>query len=165
MMDYDCHGPSKLNTKSRGTHRFVPWIDDPMKGAVKGDHMVFQQRREADTIELFFDLFFVANLATFTACKYLLGHTDTLLTRIFLDHAIINTGTLAAYIGFFAFIWSTWFQIMLYDVRFARDSVFERVCKVLHMIVFVALALVGSEFQTNKSEAGSNKVRYLHQHH
>jgi hypothetical protein len=61
-----------LNAKGRGKHHVIPWIDDPMKGAVKdavkGDHMYFHQRHEADTIELFFDLFFVANLTTFTAC-------------------------------------------------------------------------------------------------
>jgi hypothetical protein len=57
-------------TKTRGKHHVIPWIDDPMKGAGTGDHMVFHQRHEADTIELFFDLFFVANLATFTACEF-----------------------------------------------------------------------------------------------
>jgi hypothetical protein len=56
--------------KQRGKHNQVPWIDDPMKGAGHGDTIVFHQRHEADTIELFFDLFFVANLATFTACMY-----------------------------------------------------------------------------------------------
>jgi hypothetical protein len=54
-----------------------------MKGAKAGEK-VFGQRHEADTIELFFDLFFVANLATFTAY-----------------HSILDLGSLAAYIGFF----------------------------------------------------------------
>jgi low temperature requirement protein LtrA len=54
-----------------------------MKGAKAGEN-VFGQRHEADTIELFFDLFFVANLATFTAY-----------------HSILDLGSLAAYIGFF----------------------------------------------------------------
>lgn len=54
-----------------------------MKGAKQGEN-AFSQRHEADTIELFFDLFFVANLATFTAY-----------------HSILDLGSLAAYVGFF----------------------------------------------------------------
>lgn len=64
-------------------HKVLAWVGDPMKGAKSGEK-AFRQRHEADTIELFFDLFFVANLATFTAY-----------------HSILDLGSLAAYIGFF----------------------------------------------------------------
>ncbi|QDS75713.1 hypothetical protein FKW77_008036 [Venturia effusa] len=129
----------------RTSHKEVPWIDDPFKGAKKGETLVFAQRHEADTIELFFDLFFVANLATFTAY-----------------HAILNLESFAGYVGFFAIIWSTWFQVTLHDVRFSRDSVYERVCKVVQMIVFVGFALVGSKFQpTSKKATDTANFRVL----
>ncbi|KAE9966305.1 hypothetical protein BLS_007106 [Venturia inaequalis] len=124
--------------KQRRRHKVLAWIGDPMKGAKQGEN-AFSQRHEADTIELFFDLFFVANLATFTAY-----------------HSILDLGSLAAYIGFFAVIWSTWFQITLHDVRFSLDSVYERICKVIQMSVFVAFALIGSKFQPDSKKAGDN---------
>ncbi|KAE9987055.1 hypothetical protein EG328_003837 [Venturia inaequalis] len=124
--------------KQRRRHKVLAWIGDPMKGAKQGEN-AFSQRHEADTIELFFDLFFVANLATFTAY-----------------HSILDLGSLAAYIGFFAVIWSTWFQITLHDVRFSLDSVCERICKVIQMSVFVAFALIGSKFQPDSKKASDN---------
>jgi hypothetical protein len=130
-----------LNTMSKWKHRVLPFIEDPTEGMKAGETTVFRQRHEANTIELFFDLFFVANLATFTTF-----------------HSILDLDTLAAYIGFFAFIWSTWFQITLHDVRFSRDSLYERTCKVGQMIIFAAFALIGSKFQPG-SEEGSNSVR------
>jgi hypothetical protein len=74
-------------------------------------------------------LIFVANLATFTTY-----------------HSISDRSQLFAYIGFFSVIWSSWFQITLHDVRFARDSVYERACKMVQFIFFVGFALVGSGF-------------------
>ena len=106
------------------------------------DSLVFSQRHEANSIELFFDLFFVANLATFTAY-----------------HSITDGDYLLGYIGFFGILWSTWFQITLHDVRFARDSLYERVCKTVQFICFVGLALVGSQFNP-ASPKGDNIVGF-----
>ncbi|TLD35716.1 Low temperature requirement A [Venturia nashicola] len=92
-------------------------------------------RQSSNLLELFFDLFLAANLATFTE-----------------SHSIVDKGSLVAYIGFFLIIWSTWFQITLHDVRFAQDSVYERVCKILQFMVFVAFALVGSNFSPPEGE-------------
>ena len=36
---------------------------------------------------------------------------------------------MASYMGFFALIWFTWLQVSLFDVRFATDSVWSRLCK------------------------------------
>ncbi|KAE9983220.1 hypothetical protein BLS_009029 [Venturia inaequalis] len=136
------HGPQELE---KGSHNDVKWIDDPFRGAKKGDSFVFAQRHGADTLELFFDLFFVANLATFTSY-----------------HAILDLDSFGAYVGFFAIIWSTWFQITLHDVRFSRDSVYERICKVVQMTVFVGFALVGSKFQpTSKKATATANFRVL----
>ncbi|PVI04200.1 hypothetical protein DM02DRAFT_651805 [Periconia macrospinosa] len=118
-------------------HKTVPFIQSPLQG-VDLNHLVFSQRHEANTVELFFDLFFVANLATFTTY-----------------HSITDVNYLTAYIGFFGILWSSWFQVTLHDVRFARDSIYERVCKMIQFIVFVGLALVGSSF-TPGSKKGTN---------
>lgn len=96
-------------------------------------------------MELCFDLFFVANLATFTAY-----------------HTVTDVNALLAYVGFFAVLWSTWFQITLHDVRFAGDSKYERMCKFGQMIAFVSFALVGSQFKVpsmkESVESAENKV-------
>ena len=62
-----------------------------------------------------------------------------------------------AYIGFFTILWATWFQITLHDVRFARDCIYERVCKTVQFIVFVGFALVGSAFEPGEGK-GNNMV-------
>lgn len=119
-------------------HKTCALIESPLQGA---DHekLVFSQRHEANTVELFFDLFFVANLATFTTY-----------------HSVTSYDYLVAYIGFFGILWSSWFQVTLHDVRFARDSIYERVCKTIQFIVFVGLALVGSGF--NPADHTSNNT-------
>jgi hypothetical protein len=55
---------------------------------------------------------------------------------------------LKTYIAFFVILWATWFQVAKFDVRFASDSVFERVCKALQFGVMVGFAVVGPTFQT-----------------
>ncbi|KAH8730458.1 bacterial low temperature requirement A protein-domain-containing protein [Phaeosphaeriaceae sp. PMI808] len=124
-------------------HQSTPWIESPLVGA---DHnsLVFSQRHEANSIELFFDLFFVANLATFTAY-----------------HSITDGDYLLGYIGFFGILWSTWFQITLHDVRFARDSLYERICKTVQFICFVGLALVGSQFNPASPKGDNLNFRIL----
>ena len=62
----------------------------------------FHIRKESTHAELFYDLFFVANLTVFT---YI--------------HDVTDLRTLAQYILFFCIIWCTWFQVALYDVRFS----------------------------------------------
>ncbi|KAJ6129615.1 hypothetical protein N7512_002395 [Penicillium capsulatum] len=88
---------------------------------------IFRQPSYATPIELFFDLFFVANLSTFTA-----------------THEINNVN--GAYIGFLGIIWFTWLQVTLFDIRFARDSVFERICKAVQLGAMVGFASAGTRF-------------------
>lgn len=107
-------------------------------------NLVFAQRHEANAVELFFDLFFAANLATFTTY-----------------HSITDTSYLLAYMGFFGIVWSCWFQVTLHDVRFARDSIYERTCKFVQFIVFVGLALVGSGFTPGSAKASNTNFRIL----
>ncbi|KAF2465861.1 uncharacterized protein BDR25DRAFT_269450 [Lindgomyces ingoldianus] len=142
-MGFSFHGKKRevdSEKHLRRLHKTVPFIESPLTGA-DHEHLVFSQRHEANTVELFFDLFFVANLATFTAY-----------------HSITDTSYLLAYVGFFGILWSSWFQVTLHDVRFARDSIYERVCKTIQFIVFVGLALVGSAFKPGSKdpEPGDN---------
>ncbi|KAL4957848.1 nineteen complex-related protein 2-domain-containing protein [Aspergillus filifer] len=87
------------------------------------------RQSDATPIELFFDLFFVANLSTFTA-----------------THEINNVEALGAYIGFLGVIWFSWLQVTMYDIRFARDSVFERICKAMQLGAMVGFASAGTRF-------------------
>ncbi|KAE8843329.1 hypothetical protein HRS9139_02626 [Pyrenophora teres f. teres] len=85
----------------------------------------FHHHTEATTQELFFDLFFVANLTTFTSLK-----------------EINDAASLRAYTGFFALLWLTWYSNALYDVRFSSDSLFERMAKALHFGVMQRMSLL-----------------------
>ncbi|KAH8586366.1 bacterial low temperature requirement A protein-domain-containing protein [Bisporella sp. PMI_857] len=116
---------SALNPKELEEHKIalLPWIQSPFKHS-DTDDLNLELRHESNNLELFFDLFFIANLSTFTS-----------------THSIIDTNTLVAYIGLFAILWFTWFQITLHDVRFSIDSVYERVCKTIQFIIFVGFAL------------------------
>jgi low temperature requirement protein LtrA len=127
----------------RRIHKIVPWIKNPLQGVDK-EHLVFAPRREASTLELFFDLFFVANLATFTAY-----------------HSITDHSSLFAYIGFFAIIWSSWYLFSLHDIRFAHDSIYERFCKTVQMISFVGFSLVGSAFAPGTKKGDNTSFRIL----
>lgn len=91
---------------------------------------VFHRHAETTPSELFYDLFFVANLTTFTALN-----------------EINDDKTLKAYVGFFSLLWLTWYQVSLYDVRFSTDSVFERVAKAVHFGVMVGFAVLGPEWK------------------
>ncbi|KAF2845829.1 hypothetical protein T440DRAFT_483016 [Plenodomus tracheiphilus IPT5] len=106
----------------------VPWFPSPIDGWDK-EQQCFAPRHMASTIELFFDLWFVANLATFT--QY---------------HAITNRYTFWSYVAFFFVLWTSWFHVVCFDARFTSDSVWERACKTVHFCSFAALALVGYKF-------------------
>ncbi|KAH7089530.1 bacterial low temperature requirement A protein-domain-containing protein [Paraphoma chrysanthemicola] len=106
----------------------VPWFPDPMSGWNEESES-FSPRHEASTIELFFDLWFVANLATFT--QY---------------HAITNRYTFWSYIAFFMVLWTSWFHVVCFDARFTSDSVWERASKTVHFCAFAAFALMGYKF-------------------
>ncbi|MCJ1337622.1 hypothetical protein MMC09_002904 [Bachmanniomyces sp. S44760] len=96
--------------------------DDPEEPKLKRAH-------ESSVIQLFYDLFFVANLTTFTSA-----------------HEINSGQTLSSYLGFFTVLWFTWLQVALFDVRFSQDSAFERFCKALQFGVMTGLAIVGPHY-------------------
>jgi low temperature requirement protein LtrA len=100
------------------------------------DSPAFHRHAEATTAELFYDLFFVANLTTFTSML-----------------EINDKRSLTSYIGFFSLLWLTWYQVSLYDVRFSADSVFERVAKAIHFGVMVGFAVIGPQWKPGQEIA------------
>ncbi|KAK2875024.1 hypothetical protein FQN49_001843 [Arthroderma sp. PD_2] len=107
----------------------VPWIESPLDDSDSPPRLYRQS--DATPIELFFDLFFVANLSTFTA-----------------SNDINALEALWSYVGFLGIIWFTWLQVTLFDIRFARDSIFERTCKAVQLATMVGFASAGSGFAT-----------------
>ncbi|KAF2486405.1 bacterial low temperature requirement A protein-domain-containing protein [Neohortaea acidophila] len=106
--------------------------------ALPDDHTLherpeFRRHTEATNSELFYDLFFVANLTVFTTV-----------------HEVNSAQTLEQYVGFFCILWLTWYQVGLYDVRFSMDSVFERAAKACHFGVMLGFAITGPKFDVGQ---------------
>lgn len=95
----------------------------------------FHRHAEATSAELFYDLFFVANLTTFTSML-----------------EINDPHSLSAYAGFFSLLWLTWYQVSLYDVRFSTDSIFERVAKTIHFGIMVGFAVIGPQWKPGQAQ-------------
>jgi hypothetical protein len=92
------------------------------------DNPDFHHHAEATTAELFYGLFSVANLTTFTSML-----------------EINDKRPLTSYVGFFSLLWLPWYQVSLYDIRFSADSVFERVAKAIHYGVMVGFAVISPQ--------------------
>ncbi|KAK5091649.1 hypothetical protein LTS08_005410 [Lithohypha guttulata] len=92
---------------------------------------IFRKQHEASTLELFFDLFFVGNLAVFTT-----------------KSAHVDAQSLSNYLGFFAILWTTWFHVSMFDVRFYVDSVFTRICKFIAFGIMVSLVGLSSLYDS-----------------
>lgn len=111
---------------------------DRMEGIDNRDTPEFQRYQETTNIELFYDLFFVANLTTFT---------DVL--------DINDIASLKSYAGFFCLLWFLWIQVSLFDVRFITNSILERVGKALQFAVMIGLAITGPNFNISKQAQGT----------
>ncbi|PTU23884.1 hypothetical protein P175DRAFT_0513013 [Aspergillus ochraceoroseus IBT 24754] len=137
--EVDTPGTTDIES-SRGLENFgtslagLPLIETPIDEKSGGSPHLYRHS-DATPIELFFDLFFVANLSTFTA-----------------THEINNVEALGAYIGFLGVIWFTWLQVTMFDIRFARDSIFERICKAIQLAAMVGFASAGTRFTTHVRE-------------
>ncbi|KAI0600117.1 hypothetical protein F4775DRAFT_599615 [Biscogniauxia sp. FL1348] len=93
----------------------------------------FEKHSSSTNIELFYDLWFVANLSTFTAV-----------------HEVTETTKLWSYVGFISILWFNWFLVGLFDVRFVTDSVFERLAHTVHLGVMVGFSVVASHFDPDE---------------
>jgi low temperature requirement protein LtrA len=98
---------------------------------------IFKVHHEPSSIQLFYDLFFVANLSACTA-----------------THKIESSKVLGSYIGFFTLIWFTWFGTILFDVRFAVDSWFIRLSKACSLGVMALFAMTLVPFQFGEETFG-----------
>ncbi|KXS97557.1 hypothetical protein AC578_9778 [Pseudocercospora eumusae] len=90
--------------------------------------------------ELLYDLFFLANLTVFTSI-----------------HTVNDIPTLKSYVSFFSLLWLTWYQISLYDARFSKNSIIERIFKALQLGAMMGFAACGPQFNNNdlKNEYGN----------
>lgn len=107
-------------------------------------HPVFNQRDKSAPSELFYDLFFVANLTAFTE-----------------EHEMNSPANIRSYIGFFSLLWFTWLQVSLYDVRFSRDSVFDRICKALQLGIMMGFVFIGSEFDPREGNVAGHSFSLI----
>lgn len=113
-----------------------------------------RQRTDASPIELFYDVFLVANLATFSATHEINNVTGWYSLKTKKKNKKRNTTNVSisavwSYVGFVGIIWFTWLQVTLLDIRFSRDSIFERICKVVQLSAMVGFASAGARFSTN----------------
>jgi hypothetical protein len=138
----DSNGSSGTTTPEHVSHAAKHDATNTRQGSQHGPH--FKHHRESSTIELFYDLFFVANLATFTA-----------------NHEIVSADSLKNYIGFFTILWFTWLETSLFDVRFATDSVFNRIAKAVSFGVMTGFAVTGAIYDTTAVSENVKAFRAL----
>ncbi|KAG8208460.1 hypothetical protein GTR04_4172 [Trichophyton interdigitale] len=93
------------------------------------DGPVLKKNHEATTMELFYDLFFVATLAIFHA-----------------THEINTSDSVKSYIAFITILWFYWLQAALFDIRFYTDSIISRIFKDLHLGIMTGLAVLSVNF-------------------
>ncbi|KAF7189092.1 hypothetical protein HII31_09514 [Pseudocercospora fuligena] len=94
------------------------------------------KHEEVTKIELFYDLFFVANLTVFT---YI--------------HSVSDGKSLLQYIWFFCILWFSWYQVALFDVRYSQyDCLIHRLAKVVQFGVMIMYAAVGPMFKLGESQ-------------
>lgn len=86
----------------------------------------FRKRETSSILELFYDLWVVATLNVFTSA-----------------HEITSRAELASFLQYIFLLWTTWFLVVIYDVRFLEDSVVERITRAVQLgvlLVFVQAA-------------------------
>ncbi|KAI1509185.1 LtrA domain containing protein [Pyrenophora tritici-repentis] len=108
----------------------------------RGNIIIYKQHTEASTIELFYDLFFVANLAYFTAMHQ---HTDA--------ESLIN------YLKLFTLMWFNWLSVTLFDVRFSLDSVWSRIHKAIQFGIFTGFVYAGPVFDKYNNTGDGTSYR------
>ena len=109
----------------------IPLTISPLvqKSYVVSSDDASEVNRRASFIELFYDLFFVASLLTFT-----------------LQHTIVAPLSIVTYVGFFTIIWWVWSSQSFYDVRFETQDVVHRIYKLFQLSVLAFLASYSARF-------------------
>ncbi|KAI0436803.1 hypothetical protein F4803DRAFT_556628 [Xylaria telfairii] len=104
----------------------------------------FEKHEASSTLEVFYDLWFVANLAIFTTL-----------------HTVNDKTTLWSYVGYISILWFDWFLVSLYDVRYLADSVAERAGRAVHMGVMIGFAVVSVNFTPDQQSRTTFQVTSL----
>ncbi|KAI0132380.1 hypothetical protein BJ170DRAFT_246355 [Xylariales sp. AK1849] len=119
-----------------GAQRGDPDVED-LGFRYKADHdcPAFIKHSASTNYELFYDLWFVANLEVFSSSKGVSKESD-----------------LYSYIGYLSILWFTWFLVGMFDVRFVTDSIFERIIRTAHLGVMVGFSVVVTNFDPEKQE-------------
>ncbi|WEW56860.1 hypothetical protein PRK78_002315 [Emydomyces testavorans] len=105
--------------------------EQPFKNGQQDELPRLKKRNSATAMELFFDLFFVANLGSFSS-----------------SHEINTTQSIKSYVGYIAILWFYWLQNALFDIRFYSDSVSSRIFKALHLGIMTGFAVLAPNFDT-----------------
>jgi hypothetical protein len=146
---FNISGPTELAIQdaTKARHASMPNIydertkdsQDPYRECPDDAHMCetseFKRYEDATNIKLFYDLFFVGNLTTFTDA-----------------HDLNDVPALKAYAGFFCILWVLWVQLSPLDVRFVQDIILERIGKACRFGVMIGLAIVGPDFNPQRQE-------------
>ncbi|KAF3051838.1 hypothetical protein E8E11_007927 [Didymella keratinophila] len=109
-----------------------------------GNIVIYKPHHEASSIELFYDLFFVANLAYFTAMHQ---HTDA--------QSLVN------YLKLFTLLWFTWLSTTLFDVRFGIDCCWTRLHKAIQFGVFTGFVFAGPVFDKYNNSYDDESYRHF----
>ncbi|RMJ09410.1 hypothetical protein CDV36_010953 [Fusarium kuroshium] len=104
----------------------------------------FAKREAAAPVELFYDLWFVANLNVFATL-----------------HPITDVTNLGSFIRYFLLLWITWLATTVHDVRFSQDGLFERVARACHLTVMLGFSAGGVSFSQTKQLQPIFKVMSL----
>ncbi|KAH7305207.1 bacterial low temperature requirement A protein-domain-containing protein [Stachybotrys elegans] len=100
-----------------------------ISSVAKEPPLEFYKRESASTSELFYDLWFVANLTVFVTV-----------------HPITETSTLASFVIYFTLLWITWLVTTVFDARFGQDGILERLARACHLTVMIAFAMLSPSF-------------------
>ncbi|ATY63539.1 hypothetical protein A9K55_008011 [Cordyceps militaris] len=88
-----------------------------------------QRHEEPTLLEIFYDLFFAATYNAYCDVQ-----------------TVTNHASFKASIGFFCLLWLTWFNVTMFDVRFATDSIFSRLNTAIQLGVLIGFVVVAPKF-------------------
>ncbi|OAR03068.1 hypothetical protein LLEC1_05277 [Akanthomyces lecanii] len=95
-----------------------------------------QRHEEPTLLEIFYDLFFAATYNAYCDVK-----------------EVTNHASFKASIGFFCLLWVTWFNVTLFDVRYATDSIFSRLNTAIQLGVLIGFVVVAPKFDVETQDA------------
>lgn len=119
--------------------------DDDDKFSLRPDSSVtladeqprFRKRETSSILELFYDLWVVATLNVFTSA-----------------HEITTRDELASFLQYIFLLWTTWFLVVAYDVRFLEDSVVERLTRAVQLGVLLVFVQAAPYFEPAEQTRG-----------